>query len=122
MTSLYLELPSDIVLTANQRLHWRPKAHHTKSIRTRTRIAAQNAQLGPLPMCRVIVTLKFADRRRRDVHNWMPTAKAAIDGLVDAGVWPDDSGEYVIGPDLRVADETGARGLLRMDFEFQAVA
>ena len=34
--------------------------------------------------------------RRRDPHNATPTIKATIDGLVDAGIWVDDSSEYVI--------------------------
>lgn len=35
------------------------------------------------------------DRRRRDPHNFAPTLKHVIDGLVDAGLWPDDTPEYV---------------------------
>jgi crossover junction endodeoxyribonuclease RusA len=39
------------------------------------------------PICR--------DRRRSDVGNVYPAAKAAIDGLVDGGIVPDDSDDYV---------------------------
>jgi len=34
--------------------------------------------------------------RRRDPHNFYPTIKPIIDGLTDAGLWPDDTPEYVM--------------------------
>jgi crossover junction endodeoxyribonuclease RusA len=33
--------------------------------------------------------------RLQDVAACLPSVKAAIDGIVDAGILPDDSGEYV---------------------------
>lgn len=38
---------------------------------------------------------------RSDAGNFYPTAKAAIDGMVDAGILPDDNDDYVTGPDMR---------------------
>ncbi len=35
------------------------------------------------------------DSRRRDPHNLYPTVKACLDGMVDAGCWPDDTPDYV---------------------------
>jgi hypothetical protein len=35
------------------------------------------------------------------VGNYYPTAKAILDGLVDAGVLPDDNDDHVTGPDMR---------------------
>lgn len=32
---------------------------------------------------------------RRDPHNWFPTIKVAIDGMVQAGVWVDDSSKHL---------------------------
>ena len=43
----------------------------------------------------------WADNRKRDVNNWQPTAKALVDGLVDAGVLEDDNDAHLVGPDLR---------------------
>lgn len=51
------------------------------------------------------VTIPFAQHRRRDPSNYCGTVgKAIIDGLVEAGVWPDDTAEYVmhLEPVLRV--------------------
>jgi crossover junction endodeoxyribonuclease RusA len=46
--------------------------------------------------CTVHVTLGFDTDRRRDPHNYTGTVvKAVIDGLVDAGLWPDDTPEWV---------------------------
>ena len=53
-----------------------------------------------IPACaRVTVGLVYvpAVRRKRDGgENYADTLKAAIDGVVDAGVVPDDTPEYVI--------------------------
>lgn len=44
----------------------------------------------------VQVWIPFKDNRRRDPHNYCGTVvKAIIDGLVMAGVWPDDTPDYV---------------------------
>lgn len=47
------------------------------------------------PASWVTVVLPVPDRRRRDPHNLTPTLKAIVDGLVDAGLWPDDTPEFV---------------------------
>ena len=52
------------------------------------------------------------DRRRRsDVGNVYPAAKAAIDGLVDAGVIPDDNDRYVEAITFRPSLILGHAGL-----------
>lgn len=35
------------------------------------------------------------DKRRRDADSVAPFLKAALDGLVKAGVWPDDNSDFV---------------------------
>lgn len=65
----------------------------------------------PLEKVRVVVTFHFPDRRRRDPHNYVPhVLKPVIDGMVDAGVVVDDSGRYVVGPDVRLGDARPAPG------------
>jgi len=53
-----------------------------------------------IPACaRVTVGLEYVPtvRRRRDGgENYADTMKAVIDGVVDAGVVPDDTPEYVV--------------------------
>ncbi len=41
-------------------------------------------------------------RERIDPANFNLTACAAIDGLVDVGVWPTDTAAWVMGPDMRL--------------------
>ena len=69
---------------------------------------------------RVIIWLSFPDSRERDPANWADSGKPAIDGLVDAGVFVDDSSKYVVGPDYRLG-ELGKRGYVGMRFEFERV-
>lgn len=44
----------------------------------------------------VQVDIPFAQKRRRDPHNYCGTVlKAVIDGLVKEGLWPDDTPDWV---------------------------
>lgn len=97
-------------LNANDRIHWSQKAKLTRDWRANAWGAAMCVQMRPTPWlvkAHVVATLHFGDDRRRDVGNYAPTVKAAVDGLVDAGVIPDDSDRYLIGPDLRRGDASG---------------
>lgn len=82
-------------LTANDRLHWRKKAELTALVRDSVAWRARNEGIGVRE--HVVVQLHYApqDRRRRDASNLMPTQKAAVDGLVLAGVVPDDTAHWV---------------------------
>lgn len=89
-------------ITANQRLFWRVRSERTKSWRTHTANRAKEMGLPHLDKALIVCELRFSDNRRRDPHNWSPTAKAAVDGLVDAGVFDDDDHTRVTGPDMRI--------------------
>lgn len=74
------------------------KARLVKEWRTSAYWAA--CQLGPPskrrhPASVVTITLPVKGKRTRDPANWVATAKPIIDGLTDAGVWPDDNQEWV---------------------------
>lgn len=88
------------LISANHRDHWRAKAAKTKFWR---HLAAQRFRGVPpvTGLVRVEVWISWPDQRRRDTTNWAPTGKACLDGIVDAGVLPDDSDRYVVGPDMR---------------------
>lgn len=79
-------------LTANQRLHWAVKARTTADVRRTAMLLARAAKL-PQGVEHVTIELHYTprDRRRRDADNLVPTLKAACDGLVDAGLVPDDT-------------------------------
>lgn len=99
MNRLIIEPPCAF-LTANQRLHWRKKAELTKAWRRATKEAAFDID-ATFTRARIICSIRWPDNRRRDPGNWFVTAKACVDGLVDAGVLEDDDSERVVGPDMR---------------------
>lgn len=108
--SLSIEFPAPAdCLTMNQRLHWAAKGRLTQEWRRETAWAAVATQPRPrdLPPCVVTVHLPVKGNRRRDPHNWFPTVKPIVDGLVDAGLWPDDTPEWVrcMEPVLEVGGE-----------------
>lgn len=99
-----LTIPApDKPLTANQRLHHHPKAERTRNWRLRTALLAR--RLEPMPHAHVTYWIHATSNRRRDVANYYPTIKACLDGVVDAGVLPDDDDRHVVGPDPRPGDK-----------------
>ena len=109
------------LLSMNDRTHFRPNARTVKAWRGSTMVAAlmqyagitETRALGlcfrwqqykepippdlvaHLPACTVHILLPVADRRARDPHNYFKTVKPIVDGLVDAGLWPNDTPDWV---------------------------
>lgn len=97
--SLTLEaIAPDRLMSMNDREHWRTHAGRVKTWRFWAKIVGRSYSLPRLnrrgPSI-VTVELPVMDSRRRDPHNYHPTIKAIIDGLVDAGLWPDDTPQWV---------------------------
>lgn len=101
------------LLNANDRLHHRRKAERTAVLRSKAREAVSEnpglvnalaaAKPGPLFQRVHVLGILHPDRNdRRDPANWYPSFKAAIDGLVDAGLLEDDDHTHVVGPDMRL--------------------
>lgn len=93
------------LMSLNDRTHWAARARTTKAWRrTAARAAWRIRPPRHQPRSTVAVELPVRDRRRRDPHNYTPTLKAIVDGLVDAGLWPDDTPDHVhtLEPTLRV--------------------
>lgn len=95
--------PPAPLLNMNQRHHWARDRAEARAWRTAAMIAARNANVRHLPPCYVTVVLPVRDRRRRDPANFTKTVKPIVDGLVDAGVWADDTPEYVTTTEPRLA-------------------
>lgn len=88
-------------LSMNDRVGWRRSWRIGQGWKNAAHIAAV-AQMGAGPAarrrepCFVRVAFPVPDPgRRRDPHNLAPTVKAIVDGLVLAGVWPDDNERWV---------------------------
>lgn len=91
-------LPAGLpLLSLNGRLHWAARNRIVQQLKSAAFVMARAAKAPPLQRAEVTVTYEPPDRRRRDPDNLAPTGKAAIDGLVLAGVLPDDSAAHVAG-------------------------
>ena len=103
MNALELTIPAPCDwLNSNQRLHRLVHAKRTAAWRAAGKAAAEVPFDVPV---RIVCTVHKTRAGRWDAGNLYPTAKAIVDGLVDAGVIPDDSNEYVIGPDMRAGEK-----------------
>ena len=89
--------PADVWSTNKDRnLHWAQRAKLVKAWRHGSHVECSAAKLGELPPSLVTIHIPFARNGRRDPMNYVGTVvKALIDGMVDAGCWPDDTAEFV---------------------------
>ncbi|MGK9222045.1 MULTISPECIES: hypothetical protein [unclassified Microbacterium] len=75
-------------LSMNYRMHHHVKAKITADLRAQA--AARAASFPASRHVEVQLTWVVTDKRRRDEENIVATLKPLCDGLVDAGVVPDD--------------------------------
>lgn len=100
-------------LNANQRLHWAQKSKLTRDIRNMTAIRAFH--MDAAERITVQLTWVVTDKRRRDSDNIYPTFKAMCDGLVDAGIVPDDTPEYMDKRAPLIRHEPGGKARLELE-------
>lgn len=104
--ALTIDAPCEWI-NSNQRAHRMEVARRVKAWRNAAYLAAVNPMRGngfQRPV-RIVCTFHKTRNGRWDVGNLYPTAKAIVDGFVDAGVIPDDSNEWVTGPDMRPGEK-----------------
>lgn len=79
------------------RRHWSWRSTHVRAWRQAFAVLAQHHRVPLLAACTVEVTTECAPGRRRlDAGNDYYAAKAAIDGMVDAGVLVDDDPDRLL--------------------------
>lgn len=96
MNVITIDVPADLWLSANQRLHWAPKAKRTRELRALG--YAHAGSTGPFKVAHVAAFIGYPRNGKADPSNAAPTVKALIDGITDAGVFPDDDSTHLIGP------------------------
>lgn len=104
-----ITLPITRPLSLNDRANRWARARDVKQLRADVRVLARAAKIPALS--RISVALHYApkDRRRRDPLNLVATLKVVEDGLVDAGVVPDDTPDFVVSPMPVIDAPTGER-------------
>lgn len=101
------------LINANDRIHQQARARLTKKIREVAFEAVSEcpalmkalaaAKPGPLfQRAHILGVVHPGSNRRADPANLYPSFKAAVDGLVDAGLFEDDDHTRVVGPDMRL--------------------
>lgn len=94
--------------------HWRTHRQRTRATRDTVAILARAQKIPSLDRVAIDATPILRDRRTQDVGACFPTAKAAIDGLVDAGVLPDDTPLYVVRLTFHAPELAAGRDALRL--------
>lgn len=98
------------LMNANDREHWRTRAKVSSLIRTIAR--GQCKDVPHLGKVKIRAVYYAPDNRRRDVSNLFPSVKAAVDGIVDAGVIKDDNDKFVVALEMVRGDHNVPRGQL----------
>lgn len=83
-------------LSLNDRGHWAKGNSHRQALRRAGALLARSKGI-PRNLPHIHTRLHYTptDNRRRDEDNIIATAKPLWDGLVDAGVVPDDNSRYM---------------------------
>jgi crossover junction endodeoxyribonuclease RusA len=94
-------------LNLNHKHRWYVHVKKVREVREAACVLAKAARIGPHRKVRVTLHYRPRDRRTRDVENPTPTLKACCDGIVDAGVVPDDAPEFMV-KDMPVLHEAAS--------------
>jgi crossover junction endodeoxyribonuclease RusA len=114
VNSYLVEMPIGMqLINANDRDHWRKSAGKTATIRSVARGQAKG--IPRLGKVKIKVIYYAPDNRRRDTTNLFPSVKAAVDGIVDAGVLKDDSDKFVVGYEILRGEHNIPRGQLTIE-------
>lgn len=89
-------------ISSNAREHWAPRNRKTRAWRSASMLVARSSGVTfDVPVDLEVVVHKRRTAGRWDPHNLMPTAKAVIDGLVDAGLLEDDDTKHIRSTSIR---------------------
>ena len=108
-----IELIDRKPMTLNHRMHYMVKAKLTAAVREGAREVIEFAEVPPMDHIRTWIEYAPKDSRRRDPINLIPMLKACEDAIVDLGVVPDDTQEFVESCMPKILPKSGeGRGFL----------
>lgn len=112
-------------LSLNGRLHWRAEVRIKAEVRAIAAMLTRRHVLPHVPAGtdHVTVVLHYVprDKRTRDTDNLVLTLKPCKDGLVDAGLVPDDNPTYMTAPMPVIDPPDRANPRLYLDITFTEV-
>lgn len=101
-------------LSLNKRLHWAREARLKKDIGLLVKSRALRGHIPPSDHIDVWLRWQPKTKRRRDGDNVYPTIKAAVDGLVAAGIVPDDHTGHVTHRPLEILPREKGQTISRL--------
>lgn len=102
-------------INSNQRLHRMQVAKLTAEWRQATQNIVEGLGWEPYTgRVHIIAHIWKPRAGRYDPNNLWPTVKAAVDGLVSAGLLADDDHLHVVGPDMRHGGKGAAEIVLEI--------
>lgn len=123
---LIIDLPPGWpILTANNRMDRWSRSARVRELRSAAATLARAQGVPPLGPADITVTYASPPRLRRlrhplasdavtDSDAIAPTAKALVDGLVQAGLWPSDARKRIRSVTCELAPKGHPRGLVRV--------
>lgn len=110
--------PGTKLINVNNRENRYARAKTTKALREMARVLAVKQKIPQMEKARVTAAYFPPDRRRRDSSNILfLSAKAALDGLTDAGIWQDDNDKIVVSLELLAGDHIVPEGQMVITIE-----
>lgn len=113
------------ILNANKSLHYQAKGKKVKTLREIGRINGvemlEKDGKFEFDKFKIVVTVFPPTRRRIDPPNLYPTVKAIVDGLTDAGFWPDDSFSNLLELSFKYGGLSGESDIFHMKFEISEI-
>ena len=97
-----IDLPDSPIITPNGREHWSRRSECAQVWRSAARLLAKQAHIPSLERVAVALDHWPKDRRRRDPDRNSLVLKWCLDGIVDAGIIPDDDAAHVAEVALRM--------------------
>ena len=109
-----IALPAGLkLLSLNDRLHWAARHRRAQALKKAAWARTLQAKIPPLERAAVIVEYRPPDRRHHDAENTCAASgKAAIDGIVAAGVLPDDECPRYVSKIVCTIGEPFPKGML----------